>query len=98
MVARKRRAKNSRNPLVQIKRATGDLAEARRLLGVVEESQVPFGESAPTFAELKAKIEKGDTLTVEEYEHLLRLVNIAKKWNTDVEASARTEPDETMAG
>ncbi len=98
MVEGKRRAKNSMNPRVQTKRATVDLAEARRLLGIVEKSQVPFGESAPTFAELKAKIDKGDTLTVEEYEQLLGLVNIAKKWNTDEEASARTEPDETLAG
>ena len=98
MVARKRRAKKSKKPLVQTKRATSDLAEARKLLKIIEKSDVPFGESAPVFADLKAKIDKGDALTVEEYEHLLRLVEIAKKWDRDVEASARTEPDETMAG
>ncbi len=98
MVTRKRKAKKSKKPLVQTKRVMGDLSEAQKLLGIIEKSDVPFGESAPILAELKAKIEKGDSLTVEEHGDLLRLVQIAKKWDRDVEASARTEPDETMAG
>ncbi len=97
MAARNKKVEKKRPP-DQTKLLSSDMVEARRLLGIVEKSQVPFGESAPTFAELKAKIEKGDMLTVEEHEDLLRLVNMAKKWNRDVEASARTEPDETMAG
>ncbi len=74
------------------------LAEARRLLAVVEKSQVPFGESAPLFARLKAQIDAGKSLGVEDYEHLLRLVKIAKEWNKGEESSALTEPDETLSG
>ena len=85
-------------PQTQVKPLTSDKAEARRLLTIVEKSQVPFGESAPTFAELKAKIDKGEALTVEEYERLLKLVKIAKEWEKDVEASSRTEPEETLSG
>jgi hypothetical protein len=74
------------------------LAEARRLLGIVEKSQVPFGESAPMFAKLKAQIDADNSLSVEDYEHLLRLVKIAKDWNRAEESSAMTEPEETLSG
>ena len=74
------------------------LAEARRLLAIVEKSQVPFGESAPLFASLKAQIDAGNALSVEDYEHLLRLVKIAKDWNKAEESSALTEPEETLSG
>jgi hypothetical protein len=85
-------------PQTQGKQPTSDKAEARKLLTIVEKSQVPFGESAPAFAELKAKIDKGEALTIEEYERLLKLVKIANEWEKDVEASARTEPEETLSG
>ena len=74
------------------------LAEARRLLAIVEKSQVPFGESAPIFARIKAQIDSGKSLSVEDHEHLLRLVKIAKDWNKGEESSAMTEPDETLSG
>ena len=73
-------------------------AEAHRLLAIVEKSQVPFGESANLYSRLKAKIESERQLTTEEYEQLLRLVKIAKDWEKGVESSARTEPEETLAG
>jgi len=74
------------------------LAEARRLLAIVEKSQVPFGESAPVFAKIKTQIDSGKSLSDEDYEHLLRLVKIAKDWNKAEESSAMTEPDETLSG
>src|SRR6266581_8224318 len=74
------------------------LAEARRLLAIVEKSQVPFGESAPIFARIKAQIDSGKSLSVEDHEHLMRLVKIAKDWNKAEESSAMTEPDETLSG
>src|SRR5256885_6610710 len=52
------------------------MAEARRLLAIVEKSQVPFGESAPIFARIKAQIDSGKSLSVEDHEHLLQLVKI----------------------
>ncbi len=77
---------------------TVEAAEARRLLAMVEKSQVPFGESAPVFARIKAQIDAGKSLSVEDYEHLLRLVKIAKDWNKAEESSAMTEPNETLSG
>jgi hypothetical protein len=74
------------------------LVEARRLIAIVEKSQVPFGESAPMFAKVKAQVDADKSLSVEDYEHLLRLVKIAKDWNKAEESSALTEPDETMSG
>lgn len=73
-------------------------SEVHRLLAIVERSQVPFGESASLYGQLKNKIETEQQLTTEEYEHLLRLVKIAKDWEKGVESSARTEPEETLAG
>ena len=80
------------------KSTSSGLAEARRLLAIVEKSQVLFGESAPVFAKIKAQIDSGKSLSVEDYEHLLRLVKIAKDWNNAEESSAMTEPDETLSG
>jgi hypothetical protein len=78
--------------------ASVEAAEARKLLAIVEKSQVPFGESAPLFARLKAQIDAGKSLSVEDYEHLLRLVKIAKDWNKGEQSSALTEPEETLSG
>jgi len=80
------------------KSTSSGLAEARRLLAIVEKSQVPFGESAPIFARIKAQIDSGKALSVEDHEHLLQLVKIAKDWNKAEESSALTEPDETLSG
>ena len=80
------------------KSTSSGLAEARRLLAIVEKSQVPFGESAPIFAKIKTQIDSGKSLSVEDHEHLLRLVKIAKDWNKAEESSALTEPDETLSG
>ena len=93
-----RRGNKPSQSQVASKALTLALAEARRLLGVVEKSQVPFGESAPIFARIKAEIDSGKSLSVEDYEHLLRLVKIAKDWNKAEQSSALTEPEETMSG
>jgi len=74
------------------------IAEARRLIAMIEKSQIPFGESAPIFAKVKAQLEAGKPLSVEDHEHLLGLVKKAKDWEKAVESSAMTEPEETMSG
>ncbi len=88
----------SKRPAARGKSLASEAAEARRLLAIVEKSQVPLGESATIFAELKTKIDNGDTLAVEEYEDLLKLVRIAKDWEKGEESSASTEREETLAG
>jgi len=93
-----RKETRSNQPEVSSKSISPGLAEARKLLSIVEKSQVPFGESAPIFARIKAEIDSGKSLSVEDHEHLLRLVNIAKDWNKAEESSALTEPDETLSG
>ncbi len=65
---------------------------------MIEKSQVPFGESAPVFAKIKAHVEAGNPLDAEDYEHLLELVKKAKDWDKAVETSAMTEPEETLSG
>ncbi len=93
-----RNGNKPRSSQASSKSTSSGLAEARRLLAIVEKSQVPFGESAPVFAKIKAQIDSGKSLSVEDYEHLLRLVKIAKDWNNAEESSAMTEPDETLSG
>jgi hypothetical protein len=93
-----RKEKKPSQPQVVSKSVSTGLTEARRLLGIVEESQVPFRESAPIFARIKAQIDGGKSLSVEDYERLLRLVKIAKDWNKAEESSALTEPEETLSG
>ncbi len=98
MVKKKKKSKRSKAPQGRIKSLTSDKADARSLIAVVEKSQVPFGESAAIFAELKDKVEKGEALSVEQYERLLNLVKIAREWERGVESSASTDPDETLSG
>ena len=77
---------------------TLEITEARRLLAIVEKSQIPFGESSPIFEQLKSKIDGGEALSTDEHERLLKLVKAAEDWEKAVQSSARTERDETMAG
>jgi hypothetical protein len=93
-----RKGSKPRQPQVASKSVSLRLAETRRLLAIVEKSQVPFGESAPLFARIKAQIDAGKSLSVEDYDHLLRLVKIANDWNKAEESSALTEPEETLSG
>jgi hypothetical protein len=80
------------------KDASSQLAEDHRLLLIVEKSQVPFGESANLYASLKRKIEAYTTLSPQEHEQLLTLVQKAKEWEKGVASSASTEREETLAG
>ncbi len=68
------------------------------MVAVIEKTQVPFGESAGIWAKIKLKIEASEPLTEAEYAQLQRLVSIAREWEKGVESSARTEPEETLAG
>lgn len=92
-------AKHDRSkPVREISQPTSGLEQARKMLAVIEKTQVPFGESAGILAKLKLKIEANESLTVDEFAQLQRLVNIAREWEKGVENSARTEPEETLAG
>jgi len=70
--------------------------EARKLLSIVEKSQIP--ESSQIFEQLKSKIDRGESLTADEHERLLKLVKLAEDWEKGVQSSARTEREETMSG
>ncbi|OLD03096.1 hypothetical protein AUG19_08485 [archaeon 13_1_20CM_2_54_9] len=70
--------------------------EARKLLAIVEKSQMP--ESHQIFEQLKSKIDRGESLTADEHERLLKLVKLAEDWEKAVQSSARTEREETMSG
>ena len=74
------------------------IIEARRLVDEIERSQVPFGESAPLYARIKAQVDAGRTLTAEDHEHLKGLAKKAKDWEKAVQSSARTLPEETLSG
>jgi hypothetical protein len=93
-----RKENKPKQPQDSSKHTSPSLADARRLLTVVEKSQVPFGESAPLFARIKAQVDAGKALSIEDYEHLLRLVEMAKDWEKAVKSSAMTEPEETLSG
>jgi hypothetical protein len=74
------------------------LIEARSLIDEIEKSQVPFGESAPLYARIKAQVDAGRTLSAEDYLHLEDLAKKAKDWEKAVQSSARTLPEETLSG
>jgi hypothetical protein len=92
-------AKHDRSkPARQVSHMTPTLAQASKMLAAIEKTQVPFGESAGILAKLKLKIEANESLTGEEFAQLQRLANLAREWEKGVESSARTEPEETLAG
>ncbi len=82
--------------LTQSMPVTIETTEARRLLAIVEKSQIP--ESSQIFEQLKSKIDRGESLSTEEHERLLKLVKLAEDWEKAVQSSARTEREETMPG
>jgi hypothetical protein len=77
---------------------SASVAEARRLLVIIEKSQVPFGESTLIYSRIKSQVDAGKELSTEDYEHLLGLVKKARDWEKGVESSARTLPEETLSG
>jgi hypothetical protein len=93
-----RKSTNSEKPNNASKQVAVSPAEARRLIVIIEKSQVPFGESAPVFAKIKAQVDAGKPLSGEDQEHLLDLVKKAKDWEKAVESSAMTQPEETLPG
>jgi hypothetical protein len=80
------------------KQVTATMAEARRLVAIIEKSQVPFGESAPIFNRIKSQVQAGKELNTEDYEHLLELVKKARDWEKAIQSSAQTLPEETLSG
>jgi len=80
------------------KSVTATNAEARRLITIIEKSQVPFGESASVYNRIRSQVEAGKELSTEDYEHLVGLVKKARDWNKAVETSAQTRPEETLPG
>lgn len=77
---------------------TVEAGEARKLLRIVEKSQIPLGESSQVFEQLKSKVERGEQLNREEHERLLKIVKAAEDWEKGVQSSARTEREETLSG
>lgn len=73
-----------------------ETTEARRLLAIVEKSQIP--ESSQIFEQLKSKVDGGESLTTDEHERLLKLVKLAEDWEKAVQSSARTEREDTQSG
>ena len=93
-----RKLKKSKRQGRAKKPVTPTAAEARRLIAIIERTQVPFAESAPLYARIRAQVDKGKELSVEDYEHLLTLVKKARDWEKGEESSAMTPPEETLSG
>jgi len=93
-----RKGNKSNRPRSATKLAKSSVADAPTLIDEIEKSQIPFGESAPIFAKIKAQVDAGKALSTDDYDHLLGLVKKARDWEKDVETSAKTQPEETMGG
>jgi hypothetical protein len=93
-----RKASQTKQVHTRDKPVTANNAEARRLIAIIEKSQVPFGESALVYSRIKSQVEAGKELSTEDYEHLVGLVKKARDWEKGVESSAQTRPEETLSG
>ncbi len=72
------------------------IIDIRKLIEKVEKSQVPLAEEAEPFEKIKAKTSRGEHLDKNELDLLARLASKAGKWEKSVEASALTEPKDTL--
>jgi hypothetical protein len=93
-----RKASQTKQVHTRNKPVTATNAEARRLITIIEKSQVPFGDSALVYNRIKSQVEAGKELSTEDYEHLVGLVKKARDWDKAVESSAQTRPEETLSG
>ena len=93
-----KKASHTKQVHARNKPLTATNAEARRLIAIIEKSQVPFGESASVYNRIKAQVESEKELSTEDYEHLVGLVKKARDWEKAVESSAQTRPEETLPG
>lgn len=69
-----------------------------KLIQRIVESEVPLADEESRFETIRKKHTKGQSLTFEERDLVLKLARKADEWDRDVEASALTEPDETLPG
>lgn len=69
-----------------------------KLIQSIVESGVPLADEESRFETIKEKHAKGQSLTFEERELVLKLARKADEWDRDVESSASTEREETLPG
>jgi len=93
-----RKANTTNKPQNTRNLSVSSVEKAQTLIDEIEKSQIPFGESAPIFAKIKAQVDAGKVLSADDYDHLLGLVKKARDWEKDVESSSKTQPEETMGG
>jgi len=69
-----------------------------QLIRKIVESEVPLSEEESKFQAIREKHDKGQPLTVEEQDLVLKIATKADEWEKDVESSALTEREETLPG
>ncbi|HZY95169.1 MAG TPA: hypothetical protein VFE98_10010 [Candidatus Bathyarchaeia archaeon] len=69
-----------------------------QLIRKIVESEVPLSEEESKFEAIKEKHTKGQALTLEEQDLVLKIAKKADEWEKDVESSALTEREETLPG
>lgn len=69
-----------------------------RLIRRIVESEVPLADEESKFETIKDKRDKGQSLSLEEQDLVLKLAKKADEWEKDVESSALTEREETLPG
>jgi hypothetical protein len=69
-----------------------------QLIQRIVESEVPLADEESKFETIREKHAKGQGLTVEERDLVLRLASMADEWEKDVESSELTEPEQTLPG
>lgn len=79
--------------------ATGAaLINVGQLILKIVESEVPLSEEESKFEAIREKHAKGQPLTIEEQDLVLKIAAKADEWEKDVESSALTDREETLPG
>jgi hypothetical protein len=72
--------------------------DLERFIQRIVESEVPLADEEEKFETIKEKHAKGQSMTFEKRDLVLRLAIKADEWEKDVESSALTEPEQTLPG
>lgn len=74
------------------------IVNVRETIEMIEHSELPLADDSNFISTVKAKIVANEPISEQEYNRLVKVAEKAEKWETQVESSARTDPEDTLPG
>ena len=75
-----------------------DVVKVRETIEMIEQSELPLADASNFLSTIKTKIAADEPIGEQEYDRLVKVAEKAEKWKTQMESSARTDPEDTLPG